>query len=85
MIASSRVSRKCPSPRHWEELSKFSDALMTPDEFLSYWDISLKQMAEIIGVAPNTVHHWFCRNSRSQPQPHHMLKLALVHRHWSRL
>lgn len=84
MIASNRVARKCPSPRHWEELSKFSQS-MTPDEFLSHWDISLKEMAEIIGVSVSTVRHWFCRDSRSHPQSHHMLKLALVHRRWSRL
>ena len=79
------ANRKCPSTRHWEELSRLSEVFMSPQEFLSFWDISLKELAQIIGVAPNTVHHWLARNPRSQPQPHHLFKLALIHKRWSRL
>ena len=76
-----------PRQEHWQSLDKLSDLLMEPQEFVSHWRVSHSELAKIVGCSESTVAHWFCRNStnRALPNNYHKLRLAMVHKLWSKI
>lgn len=74
-----------PGRRHWfaVEQSQVKIPQMTPEEFLTYWDVTYGQMAMICLCSERTVKRWFV-GSRN-PSVFHKFWLAQTHQIWSRL
>ncbi|AFZ15520.1 hypothetical protein Cri9333_4744 (plasmid) [Crinalium epipsammum PCC 9333] len=69
------------SEQQWQRIFAFihSEILMTPQEFISKWDVTQAFMAEICDCDESTVSSWFASGrSYSPPLRHHKLALALA-------
>lgn len=66
---------------HRSAISKLSQNLITPQEFLHlYPDLDYGDLAEICHCSISTVSHWFTvGKSRTEPKPAHLLWLSLAH------
>lgn len=42
---------------------------MHPKEFEEYWDVTHKQVAQLLGTTENTVKQWFRKEEAPQPTP----------------
>jgi DNA-binding XRE family transcriptional regulator len=71
-----------PSARQWEMLKKLDASAITLDEFLSHWRLNKTQLAQVVGCDRKTVYRWFANDS--EPSFEHQLRMALVHRLWSK-
>lgn len=78
---------RCPEDEHWQSLDKLSDLLMEPEDFVKYWEITHRDLARIVGCSETTVSGWFCQTKKNQrfPNNYHRLRLAIVHKLWSKI
>ena len=74
-----------PGRRHWSAVDQLKVDLpqMTPEEFVSYWDVTYSELAVICFCSEITVKRWFA-GSR-YPTIFHKFWLASTHEIWSRL
>jgi len=74
-----------PGRRHWSAVKQVQIKLpqMTPEEFVTHWNVTYSEMALICFCSEITVKRWFA-GSR-QPSVFHKFCLALTHETWFRL
>jgi hypothetical protein len=79
-----------PQRRHWQALKEFREnkpkhPIVELEEFLSFWEVSNAELAEICECSVSTVERWFFSkdnpNYRS-PTEHHKQLLAEAHYLW---
>ena len=76
-----------PRREHWQALKSLSDSLMEPQEFLRNWKVTYRDLGKIAGCSESTVAGWFCSGERGNRRPNdlHKLRLAIVHKLWSKI
>jgi DNA-binding transcriptional regulator YiaG len=75
---------KSPRKEHWEALNSLQkDTLLTPQEFLSHWQLTYKEVALITGCSLDQVKKWL--TSRTKPPVEAMRRLSLVHDLWTKI
>ncbi len=83
MISTARKIQcpRVPTKELWEIINTINIKPMSPQEFISYWDINYLQIALICGCSRRTVQRWF--SNKYTPENHYLIRLALVHYIWT--
>lgn len=76
--------------RHWENLRRFRSSqprhpIVELDEFLSFWEVSNSELAEICSCSVKTVERWFFEPTspnKREPTDIHKQRLAEAHYLW---
>ena len=77
-----KIVPKYPKKEQWESLKNLpEDDLMSPEQFLSYWNVSYRELAIITNQSIDTVKNWFSRGIA--PRYEAKRRLAIVHKIWS--
>lgn len=72
--------------QHWKLLKQVSDISMSPQEFISHWHVTQEQLAKIADCSLSEVKRWFTQGKTyKQPPKHCKMRLAVVHRLWSKI
>lgn len=85
------VAQTQPTPRHWKLFALYrahtqKQPSMEPDQFLTHWQITYEELAELCSVSRNTVAHWFVKEGsrhKRYPTEGDKRRLAEVHAIWS--
>lgn len=57
--------------------------MITPDEFMEHWQVSVNELAAILGVSAKTVYQWRVQTESGRPPDKNVLKqLHYVHVIW---
>lgn len=74
---------KSPRKEHWEALKYLQqDELLTPQEFLTRWQLTYKELASLTGCTIDQVKKWFyCKRSPYEIQR----RLFKIDSLWKRL
>lgn len=75
-----------PRNKHWQTLEQLDKTmLMTPQEFLTHWDVRRVDLAAICDCSATTVFRWFSEGeSYKEPTLLQKKRLGFVHKLWSR-
>jgi transcriptional regulator with XRE-family HTH domain len=77
------IALKTPTRQHWRICTLFDALTLEPKEFLSYWDVTHAELAELLGKSRSTVAHWFSEGqARRYPSEADKRRLAEIHALW---
>lgn len=74
-----------PQKKDWQLLREYTEPSMTPEEFVSYWDVTQEDIAKITCASRATVSRWFCQTSKYRPRVYHKYRLGVCHQLWMSL